>query len=394
MENLLRLNLLGSLQINSSKLLPVEFRTKARALLCYLAVENGRVPCSQLELLFWPQALERSSLHRELSILRKILPKGKAGLQLEYDTVQLQQDPHIWLDLECFHQALEQDNEQALIRAMKLYRGEFMAGFSLDSCPDFEEWLRLQRMIWQEKSILLLQRIIQKQRDVPNLLEFVQRLLCVEPWREDLHRYVMLILGRRKAWNAAIKHYETCRGIVAEELGLDPDPATLSLYKRILAARETPVAWLAKDRNLRNDYTGQVTEILQLLSDARHQLVTVMGREQMERAKVVRAVTHLKRNDYLEGIYFIAVDKVSHTESLLNSLSAGLSLPLENTKNVKQQILDYLRPREMLLLLEGLENAPSHAKLISDILYQAPEVQILITADRPLTMREEYVVTI
>ena len=40
-----------------------------------------------------------------------------------------------------------------------LYRGEFMAEFSLPDCPDFEDWLQLQREALRRHAIELLERL-------------------------------------------------------------------------------------------------------------------------------------------------------------------------------------------------------------------------------------------
>jgi len=73
-------------------------------------------------------------------------------------------------------------------------------------------------------------------------LRFARRLLRLEAWREEAHREVMRLLALDGQRSAALAQYETCRRLLAEELGVEPSEATELLYTQIQAGELEPPA--------------------------------------------------------------------------------------------------------------------------------------------------------
>ena len=71
------------------------------------------------------------------------------------------------------------------------------------------------------------------QADFQNARRFAQQQLALEPWREEAHRQVMQALAAMGERTAALAQYETCRAILADELGVAPAPETSALAQRI-----------------------------------------------------------------------------------------------------------------------------------------------------------------
>jgi DNA-binding SARP family transcriptional activator len=64
-------------------------------------------------------------------------------------------------------------------------------------------------------------------------IDYATRLLALEPWREGAHQDLMRLLAGSGQRGAALAQYETCRRVLAEELGVEPGPETTALYERI-----------------------------------------------------------------------------------------------------------------------------------------------------------------
>jgi DNA-binding SARP family transcriptional activator len=74
--------------------------------------------------------------------------------------------------------------------------------------------------------------------DAAGALSAAQRALEAAPFRESLHRLVMSAhwaVGNRAL---ALRAYEACRRLLAEELGVDPSPATEELYLQLLGRQD------------------------------------------------------------------------------------------------------------------------------------------------------------
>jgi DNA-binding SARP family transcriptional activator len=129
-------------------------RRKTLALLAYLAGSGERQQHETLAALLWPdldQRQARAALRRSLSELNKSL--GKGWLAADRESVGLDQEADIWLDVAQFQQRLAdcQTHGHApaevcpacldpLTEAADLYRADFLTGFTLPDCPGFDEW--------------------------------------------------------------------------------------------------------------------------------------------------------------------------------------------------------------------------------------------------------------
>jgi predicted ATPase len=71
-------------------------------------------------------------------------------------------------------------------------------------------------------------------------------------------------------------------------------------------------------------------------------------------------------------------------------LAHTLNLRLHGRRSTREQLLDYLRPRELLLLLDNVETALAESRsLIQELLQSAPDVRLLLTSREPLGIHAE-----
>src|SRR5271155_5644424 len=119
---------------------PVTFDTrKAIALLALLGVTGREHSREQLADLLWPEADSakgRASLRRTLSVTAAAMGAGltitRAAVTLELSVVQV--------DVRDFETLIARPDAASLEQAAALYRDDFLAGFTVRGCPDFEDW--------------------------------------------------------------------------------------------------------------------------------------------------------------------------------------------------------------------------------------------------------------
>jgi hypothetical protein len=130
------------------------------------------------------------------------------------------------------------DDLDAMGEAIAMYRGEFLAGLVLRDAPVFDEWLLLQREYFRSTLVQALQATLDRQAPYGTAgagLELARRLLAIEPWREEAHRALMVLLARSGQRSAALAQFAACRRILAQELGVEPSQPTLELFQRLKA---------------------------------------------------------------------------------------------------------------------------------------------------------------
>ena len=73
----------------------------------------------------------------------------------------------------------------------------------------------------------------QNQGNYEQVQRYAERQLALEPWREEAHRQLMWALAMDGGRGAALAQYETCRRLLADELGVEPAEETVALYEQI-----------------------------------------------------------------------------------------------------------------------------------------------------------------
>ncbi|MCA9958687.1 MAG: hypothetical protein KC443_06625, partial [Anaerolineales bacterium] len=240
----LQLALMGGVQFTLGDIeITDQISTKGQALLCYLTITKRPQPRAIIAELLWgdkPEEDARRSLRVELTKLRQVL---QDYLLVSRQTVAFNLESPYWSDVEAFEnylalnrQAEEQIDPAALREAIKLYRGDFLAGFDARDATSFEEWMLAQRERLHQMVVNTLDTLVEyyiAQRSFTAGIEYANQLLALDPWRDTAHRQLMWLLAYSGQRNAALAQFDTCRQILADELGVEPLPDTINLYHEI-----------------------------------------------------------------------------------------------------------------------------------------------------------------
>lgn len=242
---------------------------RMRALLAYLAVERERDHKREVlaELLWASQSPEvaRNNLRRALLNLRRALeaPTGIEMFSADKHTIRF--IPNGYIDVLEFSVRMPDSPEQCAAgeadeeKILAHYRGEFLAGFSLPDCPDFEEWLQIQRETLHRKALSLLESLTNRYWQEGNLGHAIQSALRhaeLEPWDENTLRRVMRLYALNGQNSAAIAQYEACCRRLKKELDTSPGEETRQLAESIrrgifLAAKPEHIAQPVVSHKLR-----------------------------------------------------------------------------------------------------------------------------------------------
>ncbi len=236
----LTITVLGGLNIQQAGAVePLDFPTrKSRAFLAYLALSPGMTRSREhLAGTFWDRSAEeqaRASLRQTLSSLRKALPADAAAIDTDSDSVWL--DVHaVEVDALQFDRLASDRSAESLERAVALYRGELLSGFSLRE-ERFEQWLSSERRRLHECAVQAFSDLVGHYAQADRYdrgIAVAERMLALDPVLEWAHRALMelyLQTGRREA---ALRQYQECARILNSELGIAPAEETQRLAAKI-----------------------------------------------------------------------------------------------------------------------------------------------------------------
>jgi len=233
----LTINVLGPLVIKIDDCRLDKLPKKARALLAFLATQNGEaVSRERLADLLWPyQGSEqgRHSLRNCLLELRKALGRGAAS-DLAADFANCRVEDAI-VDLDDFERLSRSQDPRELQTAADLYRGDLLADFYIASEP-FQEWLAAARDRALAAICDVLERLIALQDaagDYEAAIQSGRRLVTLEPLSESGQRALMRAYARGGRRGEALRQYKNCVTTLQRELSVPPDEETQALAHAI-----------------------------------------------------------------------------------------------------------------------------------------------------------------
>jgi TolB-like protein len=237
-----RLRVLGEFVLSNGEREIVLSSLKSRALLTYLACNNGnRQSRDKLIGLLWGERFEeqaRQSLRHALSELRKLV--GVNILQADQGFIQL--DPKFASDVSQLQAHLSIGGRSHLQDAVALYQDDLLASFSLREKP-FMDWLSAERVRLRTLVLDALEKLMNTSDEslVPaERLELAQRAVTLDPYREQAHREILHALVRLGRRNDAIVHYQALEHTLHAELGVEPEPATREAFAAVRSCAIAP----------------------------------------------------------------------------------------------------------------------------------------------------------
>jgi predicted ATPase/DNA-binding SARP family transcriptional activator len=393
---------------------------KAIGLLAYLLIESDHAHSRDYLLgLLWPDlptAAAQNNLRVTWAQLQKALGTNAADEQphLIGDRLSLRFNPlsdheldvtrfRVLIDA-CRRHAHLDANDCAecaarLIEALALVRGDFLDEFSLANSLEFDEWLLVQRQQVQGQVIAVLEQLSAFQERAGQLAEAertIRRLLEYDSLNESAYRQLMRVLARADQRSAALDVYETCRRVLATELGLAPAVETVTLAEQIRAlARVGVQATQTVLPPVLTRFFGRQPEaarLVDMLSRRTVRLVTLAGPGGVGKTRLSLEVAHRMAGVFAHDICFVELAGVTDEKSVDDVVAAALHLPTSGRSSTAT-IVDYLRDKTTLLVLDNCEHlVPACARLVQTLCHEAARLTVLATSRIPLRLAEEHVV--
>lgn len=417
-------------------------RRKAVALLVYLAVEERPQSREFLSGLFWPeydQSRAYAYLRRTLWEINSTLGDGWLEVSREWIGVLSSRD--IQTDVIQFQALLqgvqehdhpiEEPCEQhidQLEAAMRLYRGDFLEGFSLNDCIQFDDWRFLQselmRRLFQD-AIQDLVNTLERRSRIGQAIPHAQRWLATDNLDERAHRKLMTLFAKNDQMQAALRQYESCQTVLKKELDLTPETETTDLYNRIREKRSSASAveigrtqtllaegertsWLeqilsspvrvAFQTNLPVQTTPfigreeEIGEIGRLLHNPDCWLLTLTGMGGIGKTRLANQIGRAISTSFPDGVYFVPLDGMKTISALVPKIAEtlGLSFPPQEG-SLDTQLNSFLRDKSLLIIFDNFEEFVSEAAILHQIHAAAAGVQFLVTSRERLKISGEWV---
>ena len=407
-EPSLRLRLFGPFEaeIQGSPLSRMRSR-KHQQLLALLALRAGReVQRAWVAGTLWPDSSEPAafnSLRQGLQDVRRALGPQAYRLQSPSTRALCLDLSPADVDVFAFAAAIGRGTRQDWEQAVGLYSGPLLEGWA-------EEWVVAERAQYEQMYFNALESLAEQllvEAEPGRAAACLQVLIKTDPLRESAYRLLMRALAKQSNYAVIVQIYRDLRLQLMREMRTEPAAETTTLFHRLRdagrAADQTshapsPLPPLAAgdQNNLPLALTSFVgrekeqSEVKALIS--RFRLVTLTGSGGCGKTRMALQVAADVWKEYVDGAWFVELASLTDASLVPQSVAQTLSVRERPGEPLTQTLVQALKERQALLLLDNCEHVlDAAASLAKVILQSCPGIKIFASSREALGIAGERV---
>ncbi|MAT96980.1 MAG: hypothetical protein CL608_07550 [Anaerolineaceae bacterium] len=180
------------------------------------------------------------------------------------------------------------------------------------------------------------------------------------------------------------------------ETGAPLQPAAVTLPHNL---PQQPTSFIGREK--------EITALDALLTNPAMRLISIVGPGGMGKTRLAVAAAEKQLTNsaiFPHGVFFVHLEHIQTADQMIPAIAHVLKLPLDGGRKddridpflgenltAKDQLLDYLRHKQLLLILDNFEHVADGAVLVAEILQTAAQIQLLVTSRERLQLLEEQV---
>lgn len=134
-----------------------------------------------------------------------------------------------------------------------------------------------------------------------------------------------------------------------------------------------------------------ISTITRLLTSPSCHLLTLVGAGGIGKTRLAIEVTAQVESHFADGVYFIPLQAVANSDALVYAIADMLGVGMYDQDKPRHQLLQYLQPRQLLLVLDNFEHLLDSVDLVVDLLQHAPQVKLVVTSREVLRLQGEHI---
>jgi DNA-binding SARP family transcriptional activator len=234
----------GSVSVNGTPIAHTSWGGPLVKELFFYLVDHGSVRRESILGTFWPEystAKAKSVFHASVYRMRRVLPEGLIGYNGPEETYFVERAADTWSDVAAFEELIDRSRKQdarraeLLEEAIAIYRGPYLS----DSYSDWAAARREQLHRAYVETLALLARIRIDAGDSGAGIGLYRKALAEEPYREDLHRDLMIALVGAGRPAEAVQQHRSLVELLRRELNTGPTEETEQLFLSIQSSPRT-----------------------------------------------------------------------------------------------------------------------------------------------------------
>jgi len=135
----------------------------------------------------------------------------------------------------------------------------------------------------------------------------------------------------------------------------------------------------------------ELRAIIQQIQEPSCHLLTLTGPGGVGKTRLALEVAHRLYDFFEDGTYIVPLVGRDTSDFIVPAIAEVLGLVFSGTRDIKIQLFNYLKEKEMLLILDNLEHLLDGIEVIDDLLKGVPHIKLLTTSREHLNLRSEWV---
>jgi predicted ATPase/DNA-binding SARP family transcriptional activator len=372
-------------------------------LLGYVACAQRWVMRDELVALFWPDRPEATARGNLRPMLAKLVQEP---LAVGFERGRTRVRWSVRSDLEAFFEARR---ECRWADAWRLVDGELLDGVSVPGAPEFDSWLEIERSGVRDEVRTVGLQVADTAlaagalEDAGEVLSTLQR---ADPFDEVVVRRLLVALARRGARGEALAAFEAFVERCRDELGAEPEAATLELADAVRSGQEGSEVAYAKppktrdDRRARSLLPARLTplvgrrralrEVVERLGDPGCRLLTLVGPGGIGKTRLALEVAHTVASTFADGAHVVDLTVARRREDVLAAIAASVGVRIDERGDAEAQVVRWLAARDTLLVLDNVEHLEGAPRLVQDLLLGASALRVVATSRVALGLAAEW----
>lgn len=297
---------------------------------------------------------------------------------------------------------------------LPMYGGSLLDGYLPNTGGSLDELVPAMRQELQN-DLLWCQRAVSAHYFARGRLDqciaLLAQILRYEPLDEEALRMQMRALQLQGKRNQALRCYHDFQAELHLALDIEPEEETILLAQEIRTANwmgmqntdwRVQPATVDHGTELFPDITlpffnraHEIGQILDLLESAEHRVIVIKGVIGAGKTRLALHAADLDCSAWRDGVYLALLNRnMPQPMNLTLEIMQALGISSSNSSENRTNLLNALRDKECLIILDNLDELPTQTDLVRVLVNHCPRIKFIITTRKHLGIKGEKVVHI
>lgn len=134
---------------------------------------------------------------------------------------------------------------------------------------------------------------------------------------------------------------------------------------------------------------NELNEMRDILEDKTCRLLTLVGPGGSGKTRLAIQLATIKLKDFVDGVFFVPFSSTTDNANVISLIANTIGFQFYENESLKQQMMDYLQEKQMLLLLDSFEDLLDETELIAELLETTTDIKIVVTSREALNLEGE-----